>query len=132
MSDQKDERNDLFVELKELDQQIKNLNAHAQNVDEQIAELNSSKQVIHKFKELKKGEEIKVPLAAGVYIEATLNENKKLLANVGTGVLVEKTPDEIMEIFDEQIKELNAYREDLMQNIEKFIKRAEEIQRSFE
>ncbi len=132
MSDQKEGKDELFVELKEIDDRIKGLDNHVKNIDEQIDELNSSKTVINNFKELKEGEELRVPLAPGVYFDAKLDNTNKLMANIGSGVLVEKFPDEIIAIMDTQIEELSNYREKLIGNMKGLIKRAENIQREIE
>ncbi|MBN2368793.1 prefoldin subunit alpha [Candidatus Woesearchaeota archaeon] len=137
MADKKKEidaerKQELYMQLRELDEHIKNMNTHLEKIDEQIAELSSSKVIVSKFTELKKGDELKVPIASGVYITASLEDTKKLLVNVGASVTVEKTPVEVLTLLDSQLDELSTYRETLVGNMKELIKRIEVIQEEFE
>ena len=125
-------REELYLELKTLDEEIKKLNAHLENMDEQIAELTSNKEIMGKFSELKENEEIRAPLVSGVYLKGKLLDTKKVMINVGSGVAVEKTPEEVMVIFDGQMHELTVYREKLVLQMKSLMVRIEEIQQEFE
>lgn len=131
-SKEKSKKQELYMELKELDEQIKKLNAHLENIDEQISELNSNKLVLSKFSELTVGDELRVPLTSGVYIKGELKDTKKVLINVGANVAVEKTPAEVEEILGGQITELSSYRENLVGQMKVYINRIEQIQKEFE
>ena len=125
-------KQELYVELKELDEQIKKMNAHLEQIDSQMADMNSSRVVVAKFTDLKKGDELRVPLASGVYIKASLEDTDKLLVNIGAKVAVEKNPEEVIELLDSQIEELSGYRDTLIGNMKELIKRIEIIQKEFE
>ena len=127
-----DKKNELYIEVKALDEQIRNMNMHLEKIDEQIAELNSNKIVVNKFSDLKIGDELRVPMTSGVYIKAKLKDTKKLLVNVGSGVTVEKTPDQVVKILDSQLTELVKYREQVVKNMKSLIDRIEDIQKQFE
>ena len=46
MSTEKESKKEaLYYELKELDEEIKKMNTHLENIDDQLAELNTSKDV---------------------------------------------------------------------------------------
>ena len=127
-----DKKNELYMEVKALDEQIKSMNAHLERIDEQIAELNSNKNVLNKFSDLKVGDELKVPITSGVYINAELKDTKKLLVNVGSGMTVEKTAEQVVKILDSQLTELVKYREQVVNQMKSLIDRIEEIQKQFE
>ncbi len=128
----KKDQNELYMEVKALDEQIKNMNAHLENIDEQIAELNSNKIVLNKFSDLKRDDELKVPLTSGIYINTVLKDTKKLLVNVGAGITVEKTPEQVIKILDSQLTELVKYRNQVVNQMKALIDRIEEIQKEFE
>ena len=128
----KKDQNELYMEVKALDEQIKNMNAHLENIDEQIAELNSNKIVLNKFSDLKRDDELKVPLTSGIYINTVLKDTKKLLVNVGAGITVEKTPEQVIKILDSQLTELVKYRNKVVNQMKALIDRIEEIQKEFE
>lgn len=127
-----DKKNELYMEVKALDEQIKSMNAHLERIDEQIAELNSNKIVLNKFSDLKVGDELRVPITSGVYINAELKNTKKLLVNVGSGMTVEKTSDQVVKILDSQLTELVKYRQQVVNQMKSLIDRIEEIQKQFE
>jgi len=121
-------KEEIYNQLRELDSELKEMNSHLENIDEQIAEITANKNIIKKFKELKKGDELRVPIVSGVYIKATLSDIKKLMINVGTGVTVEKTPEKVEEIFSTQLEEMNEYRSNLLANMKVMIEKVEELQ----
>lgn len=132
MSGQKEKNKELYYELKELEEQIQKIHAKIENTDEQIVEINTNKIILEKFKELKKGDEMRVPLTSGVYIKAELKDVSKVLINVGANVTLEKTPDEVIEILDSQLLEIANYREKLVKNMKAIITRIEEIQKELD
>jgi prefoldin alpha subunit len=125
-------KHELYTELKDLDEEIKKLNSHLEHVDEQLAELNSSKLVVNKFTELKKGDEMRVPITSGIYIKAELTDVKKMMVNVGSNVTVERSPEDVLKILDSQLMELSTYRGDIVSKMKVLIVRIEEIQKEFE
>lgn len=127
-----EEKKELYFELKQLDEEVKKLNTHLENVDEQLAELNSSIEIINQFSELKKGEELRVPITSGIYIKSELADTTSLMINVGSGVTVEKSPLEVTKILNSQVTELNKYRNDIVSQMKVIITRIEEIQKVFE
>ena len=133
MSDKKKaDKQDLMLELRALDEELKKLNSHLENMDGQLAELDESKQVVNKFSKLTKGEELRVPLASGIYIKASILDTKSLMINVGSNVTVEKTPEQVSKILDSQLEELSGYREQLVEQMKMLIARIEEIQAVFD
>lgn len=125
-------KQELYAELKELDDEIKKLNQHLERIDEQLSELNSSKIIVNEFSAFKKGEELRVPLSSGIYIKTEVTDTKKIMVNVGAGVSVEKTPKEVTKILDTQLVELSGYRERLVEQMRAMIQRIEVIQKEFE
>ncbi len=57
--------------------------------------------------EIKENKEIFVSLGAGIFLKAKILNTNKLLVNVGNNVFVEKTPEEIKKLIDEQIEEID-------------------------
>ena len=133
MSKQKNEDNqELMIELKTLDEELKKLNTHLDNMDNQMGELEISKQIINKFSELNKGDELRVPLTSGIYVKAQILDTKNLMINVGSNITVEKTPKQVTKILDGQLTELSKYRDQLVGQMKVLINRIEEIQSGFE
>jgi prefoldin alpha subunit len=131
-SNEKSNRKELYAELKELDQEIKKVNSHVETIDEQIAELQANKQILSQFSGLSAGDELRVPLVAGVYFKAELKDTKKVMVNVGANVTVEKEPLEVIDILSGQVTELTEYRANLVAQMKELIVRIEQIQKEVE
>jgi prefoldin alpha subunit len=131
-SNEKNKRKELYMELRELDGEIKKVNTHVENIDEQLSELQSNKQILSKFIELKSGDDLRVPLVSGVYFKAELKDTKHVMVNVGANVTVEKTPLEVIEILEGQVNELTEYRATLVGQMKQLIERIEKIQKEVE
>ena len=127
-----DKKQELYLELKALDEEVKKLNTQLENVDEQLDELNSSKEIINKFIELKKDDELRVPITSVIYVKAQLLDTQKLMINVGSGITVERTPKDVTKILDSQVQELGKYRENIVVQMRTIIDRIEVIQKEFE
>ncbi len=90
-------------------------------IDSNMMELDYLKNSLEDFKKIKKGNEFLAPLTNGIFVKTRLDDNSKLLVNVGNGVVVEKTVDETKEMLNEKFSELNKIRDELvsqMQEIE--------------
>lgn len=131
-SKEKNNRKELYAELKELDNEIKKANSHIENIDEQVAELQSNKKILGKFADLNIGDELRVPLVSGVYFKAELKDTKNVMVNVGANVTVEKSPQEVIEILGGQVAELVEYKSTLVTQMKELIVRIEEIQKQVE
>jgi prefoldin alpha subunit len=95
-----------YFELQMLDQQMKQLQQHAQQVDEKIQELQQLIEHLHSLEHVKDDTEILAPISAGIFAKANIQNTKKLLVNVGTGINVEKDIPSIIEIIKDQIKQM--------------------------
>ncbi|MBN2422743.1 prefoldin subunit alpha [Candidatus Woesearchaeota archaeon] len=127
----REKKQELIVELKALDQQIKQVQNHIETVDQQIMELESMKSTLSEFSELKQGTTIKVPLVNGIFIEAELKNTKELLVNVGAKVSVKKTIPQVKDMLTKQQEELKTFRANMIMQFQQMVARVEEIQGMF-
>ncbi len=126
------DKEDLFIEIKTLEQKIKQAQKHLEKMDSQLEELKIVKAAVDEFTALEPGAEMKVPLANGVYVSATLKDPDKMLVNVGANVVVQKKPEEVRKIIAEQEEEVTKHRAKLLSQFHQMIERVEEIQGEFE
>lgn len=71
-------------------------------IDEKIAELEEFNRVLSEFKNSEEKEMLS-SIGSGVFAKTELKD-KKLFVNVGSGILVKKTPEEAQETVGKQIK----------------------------
>ncbi|MBU0757995.1 MAG: prefoldin subunit alpha [Nanoarchaeota archaeon] len=126
------DKEELISELRELDSQIKHMQKHIEVVDSQLMELESLKLSLSEFADTKEGDEMLVPLAAGIYVKGKLADNKELIVNVGANVSVEKKPEEVKEMLAKQSEEIKKFRASLLMQFQQLVHSVEEIQEKFE
>ena len=90
-----------------LQQQLEQVSQHLEMFNQQSADLDIS---INAVKELEKTElntELLAPIADGIFLKGKLDDNKKLIVNVGSGTTVEKTIPEVVLLLEQQKVEVN-------------------------
>ena len=68
---------------------------------------NESKSTIQYLKEKAKGREIMVPLTSSLYVPGVMEDNEKVLVEVGAGYFIEESSEKAKEYCDRKIKMLN-------------------------
>ena len=102
------------------------LRAHIDELEKQLSDINSKKSELEYLKkslsELKgqKNKEILLPFGAGVLVQGKIINDSKVLVNVGSNVIVEKSIDEAKKIVDSQINELDSVSKLIEKEIEKY------------
>ncbi|MBT4539807.1 prefoldin subunit alpha [Candidatus Woesearchaeota archaeon] len=91
-----------FMEFQAIQQQLEQLQEQLNQVQQQLAELSISKSAVEELTSIEKGTEILTPIANGVFVKASLQNNDKLIVNVGSGVTVERNPTEVVKLLAEQ------------------------------
>ena len=102
-----------FYEMQMLEEQIKATQQMLDNAAEQLSTVKSTIQALEEFEGLQGKEECLFPLANGILAPGKL-QGKKLLVNVGAGVVKEKTIPQTIKSLKEQEEEVNQF----MQKIE--------------
>ncbi len=86
-----------------------------QLLEHQLQELDQVKDAISEMKKAENGQEILVPLGAGVFSKANVKDNEKVIMNVGSNVAVSKSLDEAKVLVEKQIEELKNIQEQMNQ-----------------
>lgn len=95
------------LQFQMLQQQLEQVNQHLEMLTQQAAELDISINAVKEIGETKINNEILAPLAGGIFLKAELKENQKLIVNVGSGVTVEKTIPQVVELLQHQQVEIS-------------------------
>ena len=96
-----------YMLFQRLQQQLEQVSQHLEMFNQQSADLDIS---INAVKELEKTElntELLAPIADGIFLKGKLEDNKKLIVNVGSGTTVEKTIPEVVLLLEQQKVEVN-------------------------
>ena len=123
----KEELSQKYLEFQLLNQQIQQAQQQLQLLTKQITELKTLSKNLQELSKSKKDSEMYTNLGVGVNIKSKLTDIKKLLVNVGAGILVQKTPEETIKIVDKQAIELDKFCIELDKNAQILVERAENL-----
>ncbi|MFH1307882.1 MAG: prefoldin subunit alpha [archaeon] len=105
----------LIIQLSLLEQQSQEIEKQIQLIDHQINELQNLSISLDKFN----GEgEILAPFGKGIFVKSEVKD-KKLFMNIGSGIVVKKTPKEAVEIVENQVDKLSAAKSELLEDMGK-------------
>lgn len=99
-----------YMELQMLNQQMAQLQNQLNIVDQQVTELNELNHNLEQVEKISKGKETFFPIGPGVFLKGRIEDNKKVLINIGSGVVIKKGINEANELFDKRIEELSKVR----------------------
>lgn len=129
MTDEQKEAQQKHIEMHLLDQQIKQVQKQLQLLEQQILELNATKDALDDFAAIKPGTEILVPISSGIFVKGQIKDNKELTVNVGANVAVNKSIPETKKLLEEQLEEIKKFQQELILNLQKLGLKAQEIEK---
>ena len=101
-------------QLQSLEQQFSYLQAA-------VMDYNKAKITIEKIGESDEGTELLIPMGGGTFSFAKAKNTKKILTEIGAGIVMEKKPEDALKILDKRIEELEKNQEtisNMSQNIQ--------------
>ncbi|MBC8494757.1 prefoldin subunit alpha [archaeon] len=116
------------MEYQMIEKQIQQLSQTLQSIESNAEEINKIIKSLDDFKNLKKGDKILVPVANGIFAEATLENVDKLKVNVGNHIVVDKNVEGAKKIIEVQLKDLEQYKEETVQYYEQMYEKIQELQ----
>ncbi len=113
-----------------MERQAQEIEQHLQFIEAQLTELENIKSAIRNLNSSKQKSTIST-LANGIYLKTSL-EDKNLLVDVGSGVVIKKSPEETIKIIENQIEklqqahlQLSAQRESFHNQLQSLIEKIE-------
>ncbi len=120
-----------YIEYQILNNQIRQFSNQLSALDQQIQELKIIENGLIELKKNKEGSSLLIPIGSGVFVEGELKNNKDVLLNVGTGIVVKKSFDEMREILTKQILETESVMQQLEMEAMQMTGKMKELQESF-
>jgi prefoldin alpha subunit len=109
-------KEEILFKLSLIEQRSQEIKQQIEAVDNQVSELENLKSCFKNI-EKSKNKEMLANLGRGVFIKTKIDD-EKLFVNVGSKIVVRKTPEEASKIIDGQIKEMNELKEEFVHNLE--------------
>lgn len=107
--------------------QLESIENQQNYVQAAILDYQKAKLTIEKLSETKSGKEILIPIGGGVYTYATSKKPSKVLADIGSGIVIEKNPEDASGIIDKRIDALKSDQQSLSQMSEQIKNQMNEI-----
>jgi prefoldin alpha subunit len=96
-----------YMQFQMLQQQMEEINQHLEMLNQNNAELEISINAIRELGKTEPGNEVLAPIANGIFIKTKLEDNQKLIVNVGSDSTVEKTPEQVIRMLEEQVTQIH-------------------------
>ena len=122
--DQKTE--DRYRQLQMIQQQAEQIAEYVQKLQMQLQEIDNSLEALQELKNTAINTEILAPVANGIFLKASLQDNQKLVVNVGAEVTVEKTIPEVINLLQEQKEKITqniSEAEGVLQELQEHVRR---------
>jgi len=116
-----------YLELQLMQKQVEEIKNILDRFDEQIIQIENLIYDLRDFRNLKKGDNILVPVASGIFAKAKLTDNNNLKVNVGKNTVVEKDIDSTIDMLENQRQEISSYRNQSVVNLGMLIDRSNKI-----
>ena len=98
-----------IIEFQMMQQRAEQLDQQLKAVDQQIIEMMDLNDSIGK---VSKGSEMLFPMGKGIYTRSKV-EDEKLFINIGSGIIVKRTPSDAVKIIEEQIERLEYVKKEI-------------------
>ena len=127
-----EEKKQKYMQFKAMQEQIEQTSQQLEVLNEQLSELELSKDALEELKKTPKDNEILASIAPGIFIKANLKDNKNLIVNVGADVTMEKTIPQVIKMINQQKNsmEKNLAQSDMLLQV--LTQQALELYREFE
>ncbi len=95
-----------YVELQILEQQAIQVQQYLETLEQQRLELD---RLLISLDELKNIKDFRMfsPFGAGIYLDSEIKNNKEILINVGSNIIVKKSVDDAKELVNGQVGKIN-------------------------
>ena len=121
-----------YLEFQIIEQQMKEYQQELMNLQAQLNELTSLEESLKEIEKSKDKNEILTALSPGIFVKTELKNNKEILMNVGSNVVVPKTIAETIEIIKDQSLKIQAIAHKLEQDLQLFAQHAGSLQQELQ
>ena len=89
-----------------MQQQLEQLSAHVEMLQQHMVELDESRSAIADLQTVELQSELLAPIANGIFVKGLITNTDTLLVNVGMGAVVEKSVADVITLLDTQKRDL--------------------------
>jgi len=116
-----------MVLIEQYKEQISQLEQQSSYIQAAIMDYNKAKITLENIKDIKKEDEILVPIGGNTFIFAKTLDTSKVIYNIGSGLVTEKKSVDAIKKIDEKIEELQKSNDKVIQLIQNIENQAAEV-----
>jgi prefoldin alpha subunit len=124
----KKEVQERLIMLQQLQNEAENIQRRIFEVDVLEAEIDKTIETLEYFESLDDGVDALMNLGSGVFAYVDVKESKKMLVDVGAGVVIEREVKEVIEILKKRKEKITQGKEQYTQLLERIYAQAQQIQ----
>lgn len=117
-----------YLELQNFEEQVKLIQQHVIQLNQQIMELSVLESSLDEIKETKVGSEVLVPLGSSIFTKAKLLNNKEVIMGVGVNINIQKSISEAKKVVRDQITEMQKMMKPAEEQLQHIAIEAQQIQ----
>lgn len=121
-----------YMELQMLDQQMKHMQKQVEAIERQVMELEEVQLNLDELSKSKKGAEMWVPLASGIFVKTRLEDNQQLAVNAGSNTVVAKDIPATKAMLAAQATDMRNYQAEMVEQFEKIAEHAAALQQELQ
>ncbi len=125
----KEELDNLMLAAQQLEQQATRYNQQIDLLNGYYNEIHTAEQTLINLKETKKNQKILVPIGAGNFVYASIEDGEKVITTIGAGVHNERSLPEAIENIKEKKSEIENQLTQIKASYNEVIERLREIDR---
>jgi prefoldin alpha subunit len=125
----KDELNNLLLVAQQLEQQATRYNQQIDILNGYYNEIHSAEQTLSDIEKSEDNQNVLVPIGAGNFIYATVNDTKNVIVTIGAGVHSEKSLPDAIEVIKKKKSEVENQLTQIKSSYNEVIERLREIDR---
>lgn len=110
-----------------LTQRIEQLNEQARLIEQRLLELETTRQALADLGKAKQGSEVLIPLGSGCYTYGMTGDFRKLLLDMGAGVMMNKSPAEAGKAIEEKKAEIEEMSQALQKEANDIVEKMNEL-----
>ncbi|RLE96867.1 MAG: prefoldin subunit alpha [Thermoprotei archaeon] len=129
MSEERSRRERLAAEYTALSQLVEEVRRRIELLNATLNEVVSAKSALEELEIVEEGEELLVPIGAGVYVRTRISGKNEVLVTIGANILVEKSIEEARKYLDEREQKLRDLLQRHMSDYQSLVSRLGEIER---
>jgi len=123
----KEELNNLLLAAQQMEQQATRYNQQIEVLNSYYNEIQSAEEALNEIQESKENHKILVPIGAGNFIYATLENNESVIITIGAGVHSEKSLADAIEVMKKKKSDVENQLTQIKASYNEVIERLREI-----